>query len=45
MKSTAKVSKTILIDKSQFVHIIGDLHQDDFENVQQQFMRYINDNR
>ena len=35
MKSTARVSKTILVDKSQFVHIIGDLHQDDFENVQQ----------
>ncbi|WP_330656230.1 type II toxin-antitoxin system PemK/MazF family toxin [Alkaliphilus flagellatus] len=44
MKSTARVSKTMLVNKSQFIHIIGDLHQDDFENVQQQFMRYINDN-
>lgn len=42
MKSTARVSKTILVDKSQFIHIIGDLHHEDFENVQQQFMMYIN---
>lgn len=41
-KSTARVAKTIKINKSLFIHKIGDIHPDDLVNVQQMFIEYIN---
>lgn len=43
-KSTARVSKTMSLDKNQFVHKIGDLHHEDLGEIQNQFMRFINEN-
>lgn len=40
-KSTARVSKTIYIKKSQFKHKIGTLHQDDLFLVQNLFIAFI----
>jgi len=40
-KSTARISKTIYINKSQFIHPIGTLHNDDFVEVQRLFVEFI----
>lgn len=40
-KSTARVSKTIILDKVYFDFKIGTLHPDDFETIQRQFMRFV----
>jgi mRNA-degrading endonuclease toxin of MazEF toxin-antitoxin module len=41
-KSTARISKTMYINKSQFIHRIGTLHEDDFTEVQKLFIEFIN---
>jgi hypothetical protein len=40
-KSTARVSKTTHLPKSQFIHKIGDLHNEDLLEIQEQFMKFI----
>ncbi|HBW35632.1 type II toxin-antitoxin system PemK/MazF family toxin [Desulfosporosinus sp. BICA1-9] len=40
-KSTARVSKTQILDHSQLVFKIGILHPTDFVNIHDAFMRYI----
>ncbi|WP_366924717.1 type II toxin-antitoxin system PemK/MazF family toxin [Metallumcola ferriviriculae] len=42
-KSTARVSKTMLLDKTQFDFKIGSLHPDDFVEIQNKFMKFISD--
>jgi len=41
-KSTARISKTMYINKSQFKHKIGTLHEDDLVEVQKLFVEFIN---
>jgi hypothetical protein len=41
-KSTARISKTIHLPRSQFIHKIGDLHPEDLTKVQSLFIKYIN---
>ena len=40
-KSTARISKTVYINKSQFIHQIGILHKEDLAEVQRLFVEYI----
>lgn len=40
-KSTARISKTMYINKSQFIHQIGTLHPEDFLTVQNLFIEFI----
>jgi len=40
-KSTARVSKTIYINKVQFDFKIGTLHVDDFERIKNEYIRYV----
>lgn len=40
-KSTARVAKTMLLDKSAFIFKIGTLHSDDLLEVQNTFVRYV----
>ena len=42
LKSTARISKTVYINKSQFIHPIGTLHKDDLIEVQKLFIEFIN---
>lgn len=42
-KSTARVSKTIYLPKSQFKFKIGELHPDDLSSVQDALIRFIED--
>lgn len=42
-KSTARVSKTMYLQKSDFRFRIGTLHPDDFKTIQSTFIRFIND--
>lgn len=44
LKSTARVSKTMLLNKSQFDKKIGDLHTDDIKEIQEQFKKWIAEN-
>lgn len=41
MASTARVSKVISIPKSDFIHKIGDLHPDDFNEIKTQYVAFI----
>jgi mRNA-degrading endonuclease toxin of MazEF toxin-antitoxin module len=40
-ESTARVSKTLLLDKSMFIHRIGTLHPDDFKEIEDNFRKLI----
>ena len=40
-KSTARVSKTQLLNKSQLVFKIGTLHSNDYANVYEAYMQYV----
>jgi pimeloyl-CoA synthetase len=40
-KSTARVAKAVHIPKKQFIHKIGDLCQDDFETIIEEFVKFI----
>jgi len=39
--STARVSKTIMIDKSQFIYRLGFLHSDDLNEIQTAYMEFV----
>lgn len=39
--STARISKTIKLNKTRFHKKIGDLHPDDFETVQNKYIEYL----
>ncbi len=41
LASTARVSKTMILDKSRFKDRIGTLHKDDLLNIQQQYVKFI----
>ncbi len=41
--STARISKTLKINKSQFKGKIGDLDSVDFEDIKVKYMEYVND--
>lgn len=43
-KSTARLSKTIILNHSQLVFKIGTLHPNDFANIQDIYIQYINQN-
>ncbi|AFQ44322.1 type II toxin-antitoxin system PemK/MazF family toxin [Desulfosporosinus meridiei] len=43
-KSTARVSKTQILDHSQLVFKIGTLHPGDYTNILNAYMRYITQN-
>lgn len=42
LASTARVSKTMILDSSKFKELIGTLHPDDLQNIQEQYMKLIN---
>ncbi len=41
MKSTARVSKTIYLDKNDFEYKIGQLYKDDLKMIQTLYMEYV----
>lgn len=41
LKSTARISKALYLNMSDFTHKIGDLHVDDLNNVDNMFNEYI----
>jgi hypothetical protein len=43
-KSTARIRHTKFISRKQFISKYGDLHPDDFSNIQKRFKEYINEN-
>ena len=43
-KSTARISKTMLLDKDKFIHKIGDLHPDDLTDIQNKFIKFMQNN-
>lgn len=43
LKSTARISKAVAIQKSQFIHKIGDLDEEDLLHVQHQYMLYFSE--
>lgn len=45
LKSTARVAKTLLLDKSMFIRKIGDLHPDDLREIQNKLMQWYADNQ
>ena len=44
-KSTARVAKTMLLDENMFVHKIGDLHQDDLHDIEEQLMKWFSEDK
>lgn len=40
-ESTARVSKTMYLDKSMFIYKIGTLHPEDFKKVEEAFIKFI----
>ena len=44
-QSTARVAKLMNLDKSMFIHKIGELHQDDFNNIVEKFKKFIEKNK
>ena len=43
-ESTARVSKTMYLDKSMFIHKIGTLHSKDFKIIEEKFIDFIQNN-
>lgn len=41
LASTARVSKTMILDSSRFKELIGSLHPDDLRNIQEQYIKLI----
>lgn len=42
-KSTARVAKTLLLDKNMFMHKMGDLHPDDLKDIEDKLMQWFSE--
>ncbi len=44
LASTARVSKVFLLSQDSFIFMIGKLHQDDLERVEEMYQKYLEEN-
>jgi mRNA-degrading endonuclease toxin of MazEF toxin-antitoxin module len=41
--STARISKTMILDRDAFLVKLGDLHPDDLKSIEEQYMKYVSE--